>query len=663
MHAAREFSAALVACYAWSVTNERRFWWAAIAVGLWGSFGGGACSCSDSGGAADAGGDAGDAGGDAAMGPEGCAEGVVICDGDRAQVCDGQGAFAEVIDCAADGLPCVDSQISQITGELLPLGCVQCVPGDASCDGGAARYCREDGSGYLEFECDPEQGLTCEPEGCKGACAPPEVTASYIGCDYYPTVTLNSVWQGFDFAVAIANASSEAASVHITRGLQTVDTLEVAAGALRVVPLPWVSALKGDDVDACQFQPDPGDTRIVADGAYRVRSDRPVTVYQLSPLQYQKVEDGGGAPAGCPVGADCPGGGIGTECLSFSNDASLLLPATTLGGDYATLAWPSAGRSASFLAVTATADGTRVRFEGEHARIRAGAGIAADGTGEVMLDRGDVLQLLADHAVAPGADGFGEDLSGLRVRATRPVQVIAGNSCANAPTPSTGYCDHVEHAQWPSEILGTEYVAGYPAAPASSSPYVLRLSAVESDTRVRFDPPVHPEVVLQPGEAPLQVQVGNFERDAGGAVIADEPAGDVHISASQPLVVAQYLQGERAVPSGAGDPSMAMVVPVAQYRRDYTFFASSTYDHSFINLVVMPGTTPRLDGEPVDATPVAVGASGWQVMRVELADTSEVHRIEADAPFGLVVYGYGRFTSYMYPGGLDLRRIAPLSPQ
>ena len=28
-------------------------------------------------------------------------------------------------------------------------------------------------------------------------------------------------------------------------------------------------------------------------------------------------------------------------------------------------------------------------------------------------------------------------------------------------------------------------------------------------------------------------------------------------------------------------------------------------------------------------------------------------------PFGIVVYGYGAFTSYMYPGGLDLRKIAP----
>jgi hypothetical protein len=35
------------------------------------------------------------------------------------------------------------------------------------------------------------------------------------------------------------------------------------------------------------------------------------------------------------------------------------------------------------------------------------------------------------------------------------------------------------------------------------------------------------------------------------------------------------------------------------------------------------------------------------------------HRIEGTAPFGILVYGFGSYTSYMYPGGLDLREIAP----
>ena len=31
-----------------------------------------------------------------------------------------------------------------------------------------------------------------------------------------------------------------------------------------------------------------------------------------------------------------------------------------------------------------------------------------------------------------------------------------------------------------------------------------------------------------------------------------------------------------------------------------------------------------------------------------------------DNAFGIVVYGFGSYTSYMYPGGLDLEAINPL---
>jgi hypothetical protein len=38
------------------------------------------------------------------------------------------------------------------------------------------------------------------------------------------------------------------------------------------------------------------------------------------------------------------------------------------------------------------------------------------------------------------------------------------------------------------------------------------------------------------------------------------------------------------------------------------------------------------------------------------------HRLSADQPVGLQVMGYGFATSYQYPGGLDLRGIAPPLP-
>jgi IgGFc binding protein len=570
------------------------------------------------------GGSAGDGGPDAL----GCQPGQYTCDGDSAKPCLGGGQYGTPVDCAASGKICADL-----------FGCVTCTPKSASCSGGMAKTCKEDGSEWQTFECDPMQGMTCDPDGCKGDCTPPNLSHTYLGCDYYPTITLNPVWSGFDFAVAVANAGKAATNVVVTRDATDVTTKTVAPGALEVITLPWVTELKGGDVDACQLPPDPGLTRVVKGGAYRLRTDQPVTVYQLSPLSYQ-IDP---APAACPVGANCPGG-FGTDCLSFSNDATLLLPATTLTGNYTAMAWPSAPNRAGFFAVTATMDGTTVTLQGQ-GQFAAGAGIDASGNGQVTLDRGDVLEVIARHDGSAGT--YGADVSGSRLKADQPVQVLGGHSCANIPTPTTDACDHIEHAMLPVETLGKEYFVTYPAALASQSPHVVRIAAIEADTHIDFEPAsVAPSAVLGPSDTPLEL---------------DDVAEDFRVSADKAMLVVQYMQGQASVPSGSGDPAMALAVPSAQFRNDYIFFASNSYDTNFVNVIAPSGASVTLDGTAIDAGSfVSIGTSGESVARVELpGGASEVHRIEASKPFGIVVYGYGRYTSFMYAGGLDLTPITP----
>jgi hypothetical protein len=606
------------------------------------------CSCEDHKPAANSG--SGDSGQETLL----CAVDHVVCQGTVAKTCDGKGGFKQSTDCATHSQQCLGSKFSA-TGDLIALGCIACTPGEASCSDGAAKYCREDGSGFDAFDCDPMQGMVCEADGCKGACAPPEVTTSYIGCDYYPTVTLNPVWSGFDFAVAVSNASDTQAHVVVTRGDAMVSELTIDVNALEIIKLDWVSALKGGDQDACQIPPEPGDSRMVKQGAYRLRSDQPVTVYQFSPLEYQLGKDGS-IPSGCPVGTMCPGG-IVADCLSYSNDASLLLPATALTGDYTVLSWPSNGNTASFYAVTATADDTTVSLTGR-ASFRPGGGIDRTGTGQVMLNRGDVLEVVASH----GTDTA--DASGSVVHADKPVQVIGGHSCANIPDPDTAACDHLEQALFPTQILGKDYVVTYPSAVASQSPHVVRIAAVQADTMVQFDPPLHAPVMLSPSDAPFELQIGSFTPGASSSDRGTEdPPVDVHISADKPIAIAQYMQGQASVPSHSGDPSMSLAVPTAQYRSDYIFTASTTYDSNFINVIAPIGTAITLDDKPLGGVATDVGSSNYQVIRLQLpAAGSGVYRLHAEAPVGLAVYGYGRYTSYMFPGGLDLKRLSEITP-
>lgn len=69
------------------------------------------------------------------------------------------------------------------------------------------------------------------------------------------------------------------------------------------------------------------------------------------------------------------------------------------------------------------------------------------------------------------------------------------------------------------------------------------------------------------------------------------------------------------------------------------------------------GASVTLDGSAVPAgTPV--GDSGYSIIHMPL-DSSGTgnHVVDATDRVGISVYGYGRYTSYWYPGGLDLTQF------
>ncbi|MCA9715787.1 MAG: hypothetical protein KC468_14005, partial [Myxococcales bacterium] len=69
---------------------------------------------------------------------------------------------------------------------------------------------------------------------------------------------------------------------------------------MQIIVLPWVPELTETT----------GPSVMVVDGAYRLRSDQPVTVYQYNPL-----------------------------AASVTNDASVLLPVNTWSGNYLVASW------------------------------------------------------------------------------------------------------------------------------------------------------------------------------------------------------------------------------------------------------------------------------------------------------------------------------------
>jgi len=163
-------------------------------------------------------------------------------------------------------------------------------------------------------------------------CAQAEKSQTYIGCDFWPTITYNPVYHEFAFAVVVANGGAVEADVTVERAGMMVASEKVPAGGLTVIKLPWVMELKGEEFTRTDATTGARkkESELVKGGAYHMTSSVPVTAWQFNPLDYQQ-------PA-----ANCPGLPAGTTtCLSVSNDASLLLPSTAMTGTYR-----FAGRSA-----------------------------------------------------------------------------------------------------------------------------------------------------------------------------------------------------------------------------------------------------------------------------------------------------------------------------
>jgi hypothetical protein len=108
-----------------------------------------------------------------------------------------------------------------------------------------------------------------------------------------------------------------------------------------------------------------------------------------------------------------------------------------------------------------------------------------------------------------------------------------------------------------------------------------------------------------------------------------------------------------------GDPSQTSFAAIEQFRRTYLFLAPDDYDTSYAVVVGPEDARPVLDGVPVSA-PFEPIAAGLGTFRVTLGPgKGGSHTLAADKPVGVQVLGYGGYTSYAYPGGLDLRLISP----
>ena len=576
---------------------------------------------------------------------------------------DGSVPDAVVIECEADEvLGCVDLQTLRICDERgtgtvgVPcpegLRCNQgvcdettCLLGERICiDPVTVGACRRDGSGFTPIRSCAE-GSPCVDGQCDSPCNPAGKIPSNIGCEYW-SVDLDNYpdqFSGFPdsipHAVVISNTSALPATVTV-EGPAGVPLVEpqfvVDSGALRVFTFPRL------DVDGTG----------IFDRAFKINATQPVIAYQFNPLNNEGVA---------------------------SNDASLLLPREGLGQDYIGLTWPTGTvpcldpnncppHQSGYLTMVATSAGNTTLHITPTVAVAGGGGIPDLEAGteyEFILAEGEVLSIQAratDLATlfrpCASSDECGDlncdfgvclspknstDLTGTLINATQPIAVFGGHEEAvvgsgmamGAGQESPCCADHLEQQLLPISSWGTHYLATR-TEPRGGSVELWRVVAQANGTTVETTLPAHAQFTLDQGE--------HYE------IITDE---SFEVSASSPVMVAQYLVSQTATRANVGDPALIVVPPTNQLRSDYQIITPSRYSSNWLTVTRPSGARVLLDGVEIDALEfTAFGTGQYEYAWLEVNEG--VHQLSGDAPFALIVYGYSAAVSYGYPGGLNL---------
>ncbi|MGM0558456.1 MAG: hypothetical protein ACQEVA_18875 [Myxococcota bacterium] len=499
-----------------------------------------------------------------------------------------------------------------------------CTPEIQECyDESSTRICKDDGSGWNEPEACPS-GTVCERGTCRTTCDLGGKGPSYIGCEYvtldldqYTDPTTNPKPDEVPHSVVISNPGQREATISFsspsTAASFNIPDPTVPAGSAKAFQMPRL------DVD------ESGITR----RSINIVSSEPVIAHQFNPLNNQSV---------------------------YSNDASLLLPISTLGTEYYAVNWPTQvlpslpglgdpDDQQAYVTVVATESGQTIVDVDSTADIKAGPGvsaISAGSTGSYALNRGEVLNLTANSG-AVGADG--NDLTGTYIKSSLPVAVFAGHEEAVIGDGSGGdescCADHLEQQLFPLSTWGNSYIAGLSPGRGTHKDHWRIVSGEDGVTLTT---------------SPAQPDANNVTLNKGDSVTfySDQ---DFEIDATGKIMVGQFLVSQQQTSEVVGDPAFLLSVPSAQFRTDYHLLTPENYSTNYVQIIRPTGVAVNLDGSAVSNGTFRAVGSDFEVGHVEV--DPGVHTLDSAEPFGIQAYGFDSAVSYGYPGGLNLVGEAP----
>ncbi len=429
-----------------------------------------------------------------------------------------------------------------------------------------------------------------------------------------------------------------------------------------------------------------------------------VIVFDLTPTNGQPVTYNAGQRqmAGNPS-KTYPGAGINVVAdepilvyvvcrYTNTSDGFLPIPVTGMGKDYVMTAysgwvWNNTQLFPPFAGIVAAYDNTKVsitaggssstNFELDGGTIRK----TGQSIGPITLQRGDVYLF--------SAKGSDPDISGSRVKSTKPIGVVSGQLCTNVPVDNR-WCDYTVEMDLPVNTWGTVYHIPFLRDRRFNG--IIRIFAKEPKTDIFRD-----------GQYWLTLDQGGTEKGKGwteqriwpmfedGANVTPKPAV---ISGNKPIGISFYNPGvqEDNNPSGNSDPFAMLMTPIEQYQKEITFNTPNTkggegFTDNYINLVYETDENGLLSDD-YEWGRESLGKIIWEPIRklfvgADIPFFGEVnnrkyankniklpadgvYKIRGKKPFAAYSYGFAKYESYGYPSAValaDLTKLDSINPE
>lgn len=295
----------------------------------------------------------------------------------------------------------------------------------------------------------------------------------------------------------------------------------------------------------------------------------------------------------------------------------------------------------------------------------------------ITLDKGDIYQFQSRTDITG---------SSLRtVNGCKPFAVFSGSSktgyceAGNTVTPSSpSGQDNLYQQLLPVSAWGRNFVTAPFYNSLNGNVDIYRIQVANDNTTVSVN-----------GSTTLAGSTSLSNPYSKGNVITFVSQRPQMINANNPINVTQFQtsqscnslnsQNPPQSPAVPGDPEMIILNPIEQTLKDITVYSAISTNEAptnirshYINVIIKTADIPSftIDGMSFSSnTPATTFALNkfvkindeYSYLIADVTASSEsgspTHRIRADGGFVAIAYGYGRFESYGYLAGSDLRNL------